>query len=137
MSQTVEARAKPTPEEVERVTAEYRRAGYERPLPAVMVYAPEHQACPWPGCDVRIAAIDFQFHHWSDREFAERLRKEWWLGPGLVGRCPGCGRHVLFGFQFKRAVDDEAPFAEALLPADWVERVHLAPQRNTQGRGQG
>ena len=49
----------------------------------------------------------------------------WWNGPGLVGRCPGCGRYVLFTLEDKRAVLDSTKWGSALLPDDWHEKAHV------------
>jgi len=115
-------------DEIRRRVAEYRRVGFERRLPAIMVYPPELQPCPWGDCDTTIAGIDFQLDRMGDAEHREKWLGAWWQGNGLVGRCPGCKRHVLFGYEIKRAVVDPNTNADALLPENWQETAILAPK---------
>ncbi len=114
-----------TPEEEERRIAEYRRLGLQRQAPAQVVYQEPHVACPWPGCGLRIAGIRFNLEKFGDQEAAARWLAAWWKGPGLVGRCPGCGQHVLFEITGKRPVEDPAAFAARLLPDSWHKTAHL------------
>jgi hypothetical protein len=116
------------PEEIQRRIAEYRRLGYEHRSPAIMVYPAEHQTCPWPDCDRRIAGVRFNLDRIGDPERTEELMASFWQGPGLVGRCPGCGRYVLFGYEAKERVPDPARHASALLPDDWGEKADLSPR---------
>jgi hypothetical protein len=113
------------PEEVARRVAEYRRLGFQRQAPAHVVYHDEHLDCPWAGCDCRIAGINFRLELQGDAPAQARWLAAWWNGPGLVARCPGCGRHVLFGLDGKRAVSDPAAWEAALLPGDWSEKAHV------------
>jgi hypothetical protein len=110
-------------EEVARRIDEYRRICWERRLPAQVVYSPPYQACPWPGCDLRIAGIRFYIEEWTQGEELERLAKQWWLGPGLVARCPSCGNHVLFGVTSK--IKSTNPEPANLLPDDWNRKAHV------------
>lgn len=110
-------------DEVRRRLDEYRRIGFERRLPVQVVYQDPHVACPWPDCDYRINAIQFNVEKWPNLE--SQLRKSWWRGPGLVGRCPKCGRHVLFGVTSKSKVQDLTDLNSAMLPDDWFEKAHL------------
>ena len=65
----------------------------------------------------------------GDAEHREKWLDAWWQGSGLVGLCPGCKRHVLFGYEIKRALADPSTHAEALLPENWQETAILAPNR--------
>ncbi len=116
------------PEEVERRIAEYRRLGFQRRAEAQVVYQGSDQMCPWPGCGLRIVGINFQLHRMEDSPVRECLLAAWWQGPGLVGRCPGCGRYVLFGMREKLAVTDLTAFPRARLPGDWATKAHLVPR---------
>jgi hypothetical protein len=113
-------------EEVARRVAEYRRVGFERQAPAHVVYHDEHHSCPWAGCDVRIVGINFRLDAQGNAARHAEWLAAWWNGPGLVGRCPGCGRYVLFTLDDKRAVPDPAPWGSAVLPDKWHERAHVA-----------
>jgi hypothetical protein len=113
------------PEEVARRVAEYRRLGFQRQAPAHVVYHEEHFDCPWAGCDFRIAGINFRLELQGDSAARAQWLAAWWNGPGLVARCPGCGRHVLFGLDGKRAVSDPAPWGTAVLPDDWHHKAHV------------
>ena len=115
-------------EEVERRIAEYRRLGFQRRSAAVIVYPPPQQLCPWPGCGTTIAGIDFQLDQMGNAAQREMWMTAWWQGSGLVGRCPGCRRYVLFGYEEKRTVDNPAAFADTLLLDDWVDTAHIAPR---------
>jgi hypothetical protein len=114
-----------TPEEVERRIAEYRQISFERQLPAQVVYHPPEHPCPWPGCNLRIAGVHFQLENVEDEALRKRWLTAWWKGPGLVGRCPGCGRYVLFGLTSKQAVSDLHSLEAALLPDDWQQRAYI------------
>ena len=47
--------------------------------------------------------------------------KEWGVrsGYGLIGRCPGCRKYVLFGVTEKQPVDDPNTVGLPVLPDDW------------------
>jgi hypothetical protein len=113
------------PEEVARRIAEYCRLGFQRKAPAQVVYHGSNARCPWPDCGARIAGIHFQLEKLGDRELYERLLASWWQGPGLVGRCPECGRYVLFSVTSKQAVTDPAAMGPAVLPDDWQKTAHI------------
>jgi hypothetical protein len=115
-------------DEIKRRLEEYRRLGFEKRLPAVIVYPPEQHGCPWGDCDAVIAGIDFQLDRLGDTSQREKWLAAWWKGRGLVGRCPGCKRSVLFGYQSKRAVADPAVFADSLLTDEWEQTAVLAPK---------
>jgi hypothetical protein len=112
-------------EEMERRVAEYRRLGHERHAPAHVVYHDEQLDCPWAGCSYRIAGINFQLDRQGDASEAAQWLAAWWMGPGLVARCPGCGRHVLFGLDGKRAVDAPNIWGSAVLGDDWHQKAHI------------
>lgn len=112
-----------SPEEVARRIGEYCRIGFERGLPAQVVYQDPHVVCPWPGCGYRINAIQFHLEKWPQLE--NRLLKAWWQGPGLAGRCPKCNLYVLFSVTAKSVIDDLTDFSSANLPDDWHKNAHV------------
>lgn len=113
------------PEEVERRLAEYRRIGWQRQAPAHVVYHEEHLDCPWAGCDLRIAGLNFRLEAQGDPQRQPEWLAAWWKGPGLVGGCPRCGRYVLFTLAGKRAVRDPTAWATAVLPDHWHDQAHF------------
>lgn len=115
-------------EEVARRIAEYRHLGFEHRAPAHIVYSEPNQVCPWPGCGYRIAAIGFQLETMGEPSFLTPWLEAWWQGPGLVGRCPGCGQMVLFGMLDKQRVTDPTASPSAVLPEDWHHKAYLVPQ---------
>jgi hypothetical protein len=131
MNQSVETRTRPPAEEITRITAEYRRGGFARQAPAVVVYHDPHVLCPWPGCHERIAGIVFQLDRMGDAATRNRLLAAWWQGPGLVGKCPRCGRRVLFGLEEKRIVIDPVQYETACLPDDWCKKAQIVPKSQT------
>jgi hypothetical protein len=114
-----------SPEEVGRRIAEHCREGLERQAPPQVVYLPAQQPCPWPDCGCRISGIRFQLDLMGTPRDRARWIRSWWQGPGLIGRCPGCGRYVLFGLREKRAVADTEGAARAVLPDDWSRHSHV------------
>jgi hypothetical protein len=126
---TTDALPPVSPEERQHLLAEYRRLGLENQAEAHMVYHGPHQACPWPGCGYRIAAIGFQLDAQGDQRFLARWLKAWWQGAGLVGACPGCGRLVLFGMAAKTTVMDPAGLEGSVLPDNWYQMAYLVPSR--------
>jgi hypothetical protein len=116
------------PEEVARRIEEYRRSAFAGRLPPQVVYQGAGQLCPWPGCGYRIAGIRFNLERMGDPPAYEGWLAGWWQGPGLVARCPGCNRHVLFGLQGKQAVPDPESAGSAVLPDDWHEKAYLVPR---------
>ncbi len=120
-----------SPEEVEQRVRAYRRLGFEHRSPAVIVYAVTQHPCPWGDCGTMIAAIDFQLNEMGDGSQRDTWLKAWWLGTGLVARCPGCHRYVLFGYEDKHTVDDLAGFADVVLPDDWAKTARIAPRPQT------
>jgi hypothetical protein len=63
-------------------------------------------------------------------EESERWLAAWWLGPGLLAKCPGCRRWVLFDVLGKLPVPDPDQLDVRLprLPDNWHEIAHLVPQ---------
>lgn len=112
-------------EEVNRRIDEYRRLGMTRKAPAQVVYQGSNVSCPWAGCVCKIAGIHFQLEKLTDPELYERLLTAWWQGPGLAGKCPGCGRDVLFSVTGKKAVADPSKLTNERLADDWHEKAHL------------
>ena len=116
-------------EEVGRRLAEYRRLGLARRAPAHVVYQQDHLDCPWAGCGLRIAGINFRLEAQGSAAEQEQWMAAWWAGPGLVARCPACGRYVLFSLDGKRAVADPAQWATAVLPDDWHTKARVVEGR--------
>jgi hypothetical protein len=114
-----------TPEEVARRMAEYRRLGFQRQAPAHVVYQEKHQLCPWPGCGLRIAGINFRLEKMGDRARQAEWLAAWWTGPGLAARCPGCGRYVLLGIDGKQIVPDPTAPGLVALPDDWNQTAYI------------
>jgi hypothetical protein len=121
MSRSTET-AVPTvsPEEVARRISEYRRIGFQRNAKAHIIYHPPWDLCPWPGCGFKIAGIDFQLETGDPAQLSA-----WWLGAGLVGRCPGCNQYVLFAFNDKKCVTDPKAAGLVVLPDDWYQRAYV------------
>ncbi len=111
-------------DEVARRLGEYRRMGFERKLMPHILYHPPWAACPWPGCGFKIAGIDFQLETGDSASYSRQLAG-WWQGGGLVGRCPGCERYVVFGFNDKRCVTDPTVGGLVVLPDDWYQRAYI------------
>jgi len=99
--------------------------GYERRAMPHVIYSGIHLLCPWPGCSQRIEGIDFQLEQWQDPSRYAQYVKEWWQGRGLVGRCPGCGNHVLFSVTGKESIADPVAQGLAVLPDDWHQTAHI------------
>jgi hypothetical protein len=114
------------PEEVQRRIAEYRRLSFLGRLPAQVVYHDPYVACPWPGCGLRIAGINFQLDKMGAPDQVARWLATWWNSPGLVARCPDCRQYVLFGVDDKKAVSDPAATNLPVLPDDWHLNAYIA-----------
>ncbi|HEV3445697.1 MAG TPA: hypothetical protein VG099_13700 [Gemmataceae bacterium] len=125
MSGTTTRATKVTPEEEERRIEEFRRQGFEKHAMPHIIYHGSAVACPWPGCSIVIAGVDFQLEKMSDKTRYTQLLTAWWQGPGLVGRCPGCGQYVLFSMNGKQAVPDPNIAGTALLPDDWHQTAYI------------
>src|SRR5438874_2190294 len=104
--------------ELDKAIDECRALGFLRRAPAHIVFRPEHHSCPWPGCENQIRAMDFRLDAYNPAE-REQFMIAWWQGSGLVGRCPGCARHILFNYKGKHRVADPVPYTGELLPDDW------------------
>jgi hypothetical protein len=88
-----------------------------------IVFAVAHLLCPWPGCGLPIAMIDFRLEQMNDPELYARGVGDWFRGHdfGLVGRCPRCGHGVLFGRGEKRTVEDIEATDYPRLPDEWYK----------------
>lgn len=79
--------------------------------------------CPWPGCEFSITAMDFQVENWPGL-YAGLITA--WHAAGLVGRCPGCGQHVLFTLTGKQALtSDPVAIGLVVLPDDWYQNAYV------------
>ena len=126
MSRVAESKPSAVPaEEVERRLAEYRRQGFEHQGIPHGVYQDPYVLCPWPGCGFRIAAVDFQIEKSGDPGLYQNVITAWWQGPGVVGCCPGCGRHVLYSMTEKKAVSDPVAAGMMVLPDDWHQTAYI------------
>ncbi len=121
----LQAPAMVSPTEIQRRLAEYNQLGFERQAIPHGVYQDPFIVCPWLGCGYRISAIDFQIERAADAALYSRLIQAWWQGPGIVGRCPGCGNHVLFSMTQKQAVTDSNATGMTLLPHDWHQHAYI------------
>jgi hypothetical protein len=92
-----------------------------------VVYLAASLFCPWPGCGYRIELIDFQLEKMNDPALYARVMAAWGTHPdfGLVARCPGCQRHVLFGVTGKQPIADPASTSFPVLPDDWHQTAYL------------
>jgi hypothetical protein len=106
---------------------EYREEGYQRNAMPHILFRPAHHGCPWVGCDHLISGIDFQLELMGDDQAYHQWMNAWWKGPGLVGRCPGCGQYVLFTMEKKLPVEDPKQFEGAILADDWHQYAYLLP----------
>ncbi len=113
------------PEEVERRIEEYRREGFKRRAMPHGVYEDPYIVCPWAGCGYRIAGVDFHIEKMAAPGLYAQVISAWWQGPGIVGRCPGCGRYVLFSLSAKQPVDDPTAAGLTLLPDDWHQYAYI------------
>jgi hypothetical protein len=120
-----------SPEEVSRRIAEFRDLGWKRAMPAQVIYQDPYIVCPWPGCGLRMNAIQFHLEKWPDLE--KSLLQSWWQGPGLAGRCPKCERYVLFGLTAKATVSEPTTLGSALLPNDWQGKAYIVTKPEPQG----
>ena len=113
------------PEEVERRIEEYRREGFKRQAMPHGLYEDPYIVCPWVNCGYRIAAVDFHIEKMANPGLYAQIISAWWQGPGIAGRCPGCGRYVLFSLSTKQPVDDPAAAGLTVLPDDWHQYAYI------------
>ena len=126
MSHLTETSALPVPtEEVERRLAEYRRLGIEHQAMPHGVYQDPFLLCPWPGCGFRISAVDFQIEKTGDPALYRNVLSGWWQGPGIAGRCPGCGNYVLYSMTEKKRVTEPIGPGFTVLPDDWHQTAYI------------
>lgn len=114
------------PEELARRITEMRRLAFQGESPPVVVYHPPDQPCPWPECGYRISGIAFQLEKMVGPDQMEAYLASWWLGPGLLARCPSCRQLVLFDVLHKEAVPEDAKVTLPRLPEDWYEIAHVS-----------
>src|SRR4051794_4056484 len=94
----------PTTEDLDQMHAYYRQGGLERRMAPHIVYS--EAACPHPGCDQNMQAIDFRLED-HGRAIHDPLVRSWWNDTGFAGRCPHCGGWVHFTLRAKRAITPE------------------------------
>ena len=109
------------PEEVARRIREFREAMYDRRVEAVVVWHPQYHRCPWPDCEFCIKGGRIPLERMGNEETYQRLIKAFWLGPGLVGRCPGCGRFVRYDVERKEAIPEPIPVDAVIMPDNWFQ----------------
>ena len=114
------------PEEVAERIAFARRLGFENRVPPVVVYHPPFQKCPWDGCDYRIAGMRLALENYGPPALCEMWSKLFWLGPGLLARCPGCRRYVLYDVESKQPVLDPSKCEAPPLPDNWHEKALIS-----------
>jgi len=115
----------PLQAEVDARIAEYRRLGWQRRAPAQVVYQEPSVLCPWLGCGYRIDGIHFCLEKWANPALLEQYLFQWWNGPGLIGKCPGCHNLVLFDLTEKQRVEKSVQVPTELLPDDWVAKASV------------
>jgi len=126
MNRTIQDRKPAVSENDERYWIDqYRHEGFKRQAMPHIIYHPPFQSCPWPGCGFRIAAIDFQIEKIDDAGLKKQLLAAWWQGPGFVGRCPSCGKYVLYSMDGKQAISDTAIQGYKILPEDWYQSAFI------------
>jgi hypothetical protein len=103
-----ERKAPVPPEEIESRINEYRRASFEHGAAPVVVYSPSQHPCPWPGCDLQIAGIEFKLDQLTETDKRLDCLKDFWLGEGLIAPCPSCGRLVSYGLRHKLAFHESS-----------------------------
>ena len=91
-----------------------------------VAYQGAHVFCPWPACSYQIARIRFERTEYDNVARYIHLLAAWKKGPGVAGRCPGCGRYVLYSVTDKQAVQDPVSAGLTVLPDDWHQKVYLA-----------
>ena len=86
-----------------------------------VVYLAESWFCPWPGCGYRIELIDFQLEKINDPALYSQVMTAWGIQPGfgIIARCPGSQRYVLFGLTGKQPIGDPIATGHPVLPDDW------------------
>lgn len=92
-----------------------------------IVYLAAGILCPWDGCGFRIELVDFQLELWAGAEFYANVMQEWGQRQefGLIGRCPGCRKFVLFALDAKKAIDEPSVTGLPVLPDDWHDHAYL------------
>jgi hypothetical protein len=111
-----------TAEELERMHALYRKGGEERQMAPHIVY--RDPACPHPGCQQRLQAIDFRLEA-HGRDVHDPLVRAWWSDVGFAGRCPGCGGWIHFTIRGKRAITAEEAGQLPQLPDNWAAEATI------------
>jgi hypothetical protein len=103
------------------------RAEIELSMPHV-VYIAASIMCPWHGCDFRIELVDFQLEKMGNAGLYARVMTDWGrlADFGLVARCPGCRRYVVFGLLAKQPAADPLSTGLPILPDDWHLNAYLA-----------
>jgi hypothetical protein len=92
-----------------------------------VVYLAASLLCPSVECHYQIELIDFQLEKMNDPSLYARVMAAWGTHPdfGLVARCPGCQRFVLYGMTGKKAIDDPASTGLPVLPNHWHQVAYL------------
>jgi hypothetical protein len=116
MSETAARRAAPTPEQLERMHAVYRKGGQERHMAPHIVY--DTPTCPYPGCGQPMQAIDFRLESYGPAVH-DPLVRAWWSDTGFVGRCPRCGGWIHFTIRGKQPITADEAAGLPQLPDDW------------------
>ncbi len=105
-------------EELECMHELYRQGGRRRQTRPHIVYSGD--ACPYPGCQQAMHAIDFRLEA-HGRAVYELLVRAWWDDVGFAGRCPGCGGWIHFTIREKRAITADEAARLPQLPENWAE----------------
>jgi hypothetical protein len=102
--------------DLERMHAVYLQGGANRAMAPHVIY--RDAACPHPGCQQKLHAIDFRLEAFG-RDVHDPLVRAWWNDTGFAGRCPGCNAWIHFTVREKRAIDDDEASRLPQLPANW------------------
>jgi hypothetical protein len=100
--------------------------GADRIMPHV-VYIAASILCPWPDCQFRIELVDFRLEKSGDPGLYAQVMTSWGQVDdfGLVARCPGCRRYVVFGLATKQTVADPLAKGLPILPDDWHLNAYI------------
>jgi hypothetical protein len=113
------------PEEIKRRVELYCDEAFKRQAMPHAIYQDPFIVCPWPNCGYRIGGVDFQLEKGKDPVFYQQAVFAWWKGEGLAGRCPGCGKYVLFTVTGKLCLDDRDLAGKFVLPDNWHEQAYI------------
>jgi hypothetical protein len=110
-------------EEINQRIDEYCQLAFQHHAEPVVVYSVLDHPCPWPGCELGIAGIQWPLSELVEPERRAEFLADFWLGSGIVAACPSCGNLVAYGVRSKAPVHDRAYPRQ--LPANWDRESHV------------